>query len=43
MIGKGGRALALPPFSFWQFFQLHFELQADGVALIGEVVNYLGE
>lgn len=29
--------------SLRQFFQLHFELQAVGVALIGEVVHHLGE
>lgn len=29
--------------SLRQFFQLHFELQAIGVALIGEVVHHLGE
>lgn len=29
--------------SLRQFCQFHFELQAIGVALIGEVVNHLGE
>jgi len=30
-------------FSFWQLVELHFELQAVGVALICEVVHHLGE
>ncbi len=29
--------------SLWQLCQLHFELLAVGVALVGEVVNDLGE